>query len=125
MSPWTVRPMLKFSLNSVPLTRPLRRTINGCDPDRGARIAEVLKDAAQDDRAGFVGRRVLAVDPDEASVLTVDDGAGSKVEYREPFAGVDRAGKAIEALRAKQKVVLGGLASMSACRSSRGATCTP
>ena len=43
----------------------------------------MLEDAAQDDRAGLVGGRVRAVDPDEAPVLAVDDGAGSKVERRE------------------------------------------
>ena len=87
----------------VPELGPVHQTVaaddEGLHPDRGACVSEVLEDAAQDDRAGPVGGRIRTADPDEAPVLTVDDGAGSKVERRELLPGVDRVGEAIEACR--------------------------
>ena len=64
------------------------------------------------------------VDSDEPPILAIDDRAGSKVECREPVAGLDRAGEEIEP-GAKQNVVLGGLPLMSACTLAPKPTCTP
>ena len=49
-------------------------------PALGALVAEVLEDAAQDDRSPLLPRRVGTIDTDEGTVLAVDHGTGSEVE---------------------------------------------
>ena len=103
LEPWIPNPALKFSLNSVPLTIQFRPTMNGDTQIGSARVPEMLKGPAEDDRARPIGGRDGAVDPEEAPILTVDDGAGSEVEGGELLAGPDRAGEAVDALREAER----------------------
>ena len=48
-------------------------------PARGAPVAEVLEDAAQDDRSPLVPWRVGTIDAHEGTVLAVDHCTGSEV----------------------------------------------
>src|SRR4029450_2839689 len=114
-------PALKFSLNSVPLTTPLRRTMSG-DTQLGApavpkcgntpatvrvpgssagpaRVPEGLEAPAQDRGPRLVGRTVGTRDPDEAPVLAVDDRARPKVKRGELLLCPDRARQEIQPLR--------------------------
>src|SRR4029453_9541388 len=63
-----------------PHDHPVAADDDGRYPGRGGLVAEVLEDAAQDDRSPLVPRRACTVDPRECTVLAIDHGTGTKVE---------------------------------------------